>query len=296
MATIEAEISAWVDENWDPSMTLREWWHRLAGAGYSQPTWPLGLGGRAVDSGTARQINDALSAHDVIAAPTGIGPNMGGPTLLEHGDDAQRARLIAVADGSEGWCQLFSEPEAGSDLAGLKTNAVRDGDDFVVTGQKVWNSSADIADWGMLLARTDPSASKHGGLTFFLIDMRQGGIDARPLRTMNGQSQFCEVFVDGARTNAANVIGGLGNGWKVATTMLGHERKMAASGSARSLTTAVAGPLGGQLDRSVGDIVTEARARAKQRPAAMVNSAKTLIRLAKDVGVSADPDAAILRS
>jgi alkylation response protein AidB-like acyl-CoA dehydrogenase len=289
MATITDEVNSWLEQNWDTAMTVREWWGRLAAAGFSQPAWPVGRGGTGADSRTGRAIMEALAAHRTLAAPTGIGPNMGGPTLLEHGTEAQRQRLSALADGTEAWCQLFSEPDAGSDLAGLKTTARRDGDDFVVDGQKVWNSSADIADWGMLLARTDPTAAKHVGLTFFLIDMRQPGIVARPLRTMNGAAQFCEVFIDGARTSMDHVIGGLGNGWKVANTMLGHERRTAASGSPRSQVIAVAGGLGGQLDRRVGDVIAAARARTDDRPTAMINSAKTLIQLARESGASKHP-------
>ncbi|MCU1395543.1 MAG: putative acyl-CoA dehydrogenase [Ilumatobacteraceae bacterium] len=288
MSVISEQVNAWTDEQWDLDITLREWWRRLADAGYSQPTWPSGIGGMAADSRTARTITEVLAAKGVIAAPTGMGPHMGGPTILEHGDDVQRSRLRAVADGSEAWCQLFSEPEAGSDLAGVKTTAIADGDRFVVSGQKVWNSSADLADWGMLLARTDPNASKHAGLTFFLIDMRQPGIEARPLRTMNYSAQFCEVFIDGATASAADVIGGLGNGWKVASTMLGHERRMAASGSSRALT-ANAGALGGNLDRCVREVLAEAKRKTSERPAAMVNSAKTLINLARDRGVADEP-------
>ena len=289
MPTMADEVNAWVDSNWDDDLPLREWWRRLAAAGYSQPTWPVGLGGLGVDDRTARVINDVLAAHHVVAAPTGIGPSMGGPTLLEHGDDAQRARVLALATGAEAWCQLFSEPDAGSDLAGVKTTAIRDGDAYIVNGQKVWNSAADIADWGLLLARTDPVAAKHAGLSFCLIDMRQPGIDPRPLRTMNGNSQFCEVFIDDARVELGNIVGGLGSGWKVASTMLGHERRNAASGASRAMAVAAAGPLGGQLDRPVGEIVAEARARAKVRPGAMINGARALIQLARELGVNDDP-------
>ncbi len=292
MSTITEEVSDWVGENWDPDISLGEWWRRLAAAGFAQPTWPWGLGGRAADAHTARAITETLATCGVIAAPTGIGPNMGGPTILEHGDEAQRRRVVALADGSEAWCQLFSEPDAGSDLAGLRTIAVRDGDDFVVTGQKVWNSAADLADWGMLLARTDPQAPKHAGLSFLLIDMQQPGVAARPMRTMNGNNQFCEVFLDGARARAVDVIGGLGNGWAVASTTLQHERRAAASGSSRSACTATAGSLGGNLDRPVGAVLVEARRHLQDKPAAMITSAKALIHLAQQCGVAAD---AVLR-
>ena len=153
----------------------------------------------------------------------------------------------------------------------------------------MWNSAADIADWGLLLARTDPSAAKHAGLSFMLIDMHQPGIEARPLRTMNGNSQFCEVFIDSARVDLGNVVGGLGNGWKVASTMLGYERRNAASGTSRSMAVAAAGTLGAQLDRPVGEVIAEARERAAVRPAAMINSAKTLIKLAQQRGLCGDP-------
>ena len=284
-----AEVSAWISANWDPAITLREWWSRLCDAGYSQPTWPIGLGGLACNSRDARVIAEVMASHGTIAAPTGMGPHMGGPTLLEHGNDQQQQWLRQVATGEQMWCQLFSEPDVGSDLAGLKTVAVADGDDFVVHGQKVWNSSADKADWGMLLARTDPTVPKHAGLTFFLIDMRQPGIEVRPLRTMNGSSQFCEVFLNGARTTQSHAIGGLGNGWRVASTMLGHERRMAASGTARGSLAAQAGPLGAELDQTVGHLVDAARNGATTRELTMITSASALIRLAQRRGSNTDP-------
>jgi alkylation response protein AidB-like acyl-CoA dehydrogenase len=287
-ATADA-VDAWVKEQWDLEITLREWWRRLADAGYSQPTWPVGFGGLGCDGRTAREVTNALAAHGVIAPPFGIGPSMGGPTLMEHGDERQRQHVRAIAEGREAMCQLFSEPEAGSDLAGVQTTATLDGDSYVVNGQKVWNSSADVADWGLLLARTDRDAPKHAGLSFFLIDMHQPGIEARPLRTMNGEAIFCEVFLDGARTASTNVVGGLGNGWKVATTVLAHERRMAASGSARAMITVAAGVGGGNLDRRVGDLLTAGERSAATKRAPLITSPKTLIRLAKASGVDGDP-------
>ncbi len=283
------QIDAWLDEQWDLSITLGEWWERLTIAGYSQPAWPSGIGGMEATGPTVRLISEAMARRGVIAPPTGMGPHMGGPTIIEHGTPQQIAALRRVANGRELWCQLFSEPGFGSDLAGLQTSAVRDGDYFVVTGQKVWNSSADLADVGMLLARTNPDTPKHAGLTFFLIDMRQPGIEARPLRTMNGGAQFCEVFLDGARARAVDIIGELDGGWRVASTMLGHERRMAASGEARGMLGAIAGPIPGQLDRVVGDVLGEARSRAGQRAKPMINSAKALIRLARQTGAIDHP-------
>jgi alkylation response protein AidB-like acyl-CoA dehydrogenase len=289
-ATVTREqIDAWLDAHWDLSITLGEWWKRLADDGFSQPAWPVGIGGMKADGATVRLISETMAQRGVIAPPTGMGPHMGGPTIIEHGTPEQVAALRRIATGEELWCQLFSEPGFGSDLAGLQTRAVRDGDGFVVTGQKVWNSSANLADVGMLLARTNPDAPKHAGLTFFLIDMRQPGIEARPLRTMNGGAQFCEVFLDGARARAVDIIGELDGGWRVASTMLGHERKMAASGEARGMLTALPGPISGQLGRVVGDVVDEARSRAAQPVKPMINSARVLIRLAQACGAIANP-------
>jgi alkylation response protein AidB-like acyl-CoA dehydrogenase len=153
------------------------------------------------------------------------------PTLLHHGTEEQIAELVrAIALGEAAWCQLFSEPGSGSDLASVATRAVRDGDEWVVTGQKVWNSGADSADFGMLLARTDPSRPKHRGITYFAIDMHQPGIEVRPLRQMNGLSSFCEVFLTEARVPAHRVIGAVDDGWQVAQTTLFHERNSVAGG------------------------------------------------------------------
>lgn len=284
-----AEVDEWLDANWDTTITLREWWTRLADGGFSMPTWPVGLGGCGLRGAEARLVEEVMGRRGVIAPPSGMGPHMAGPTILEHGRANQHHHLRRIATGEVMWCQLFSEPAFGSDLAGLQTRAVRDGDDFVITGQKVWNSSADKADRGMLLARTNPEAPKHAGLTFFLIDMHQDGIEARPLRTMNGDTQFCEVFIDEARVSADDVLGAVDGGWRVATSVLGHERKMAASGQSRGMLQALAGSVVGNLDRPVAEVIERARAAAatKQRP--MISSARTLIRLAQNTGAITDP-------
>lgn len=284
-----AGIDEWLDTNWDTSITLREWWSRLAERGFAMPTWPVGLGGCAARGAEARLIEEAMARRGVIAPPSGMGPHMAGPTILEHGRPDQHDHLQQIARGEILWCQLFSEPAFGSDLAGLQTRAVRDGDDFVISGQKVWNSSADKADRGMLLARTNPDAPKHAGLTFFLVDMHQPGIAVRPLRTMNGDSQFCEVFIDEARVKSHDVLGEVDGGWRVATSVLGHERKMAASGQARGMLQALAGSVVGNLDLAVSVVLERARAAAaaKQRP--MINSARTLIALARSNDAISDP-------
>src|SRR5262249_3235213 len=155
----------------------------------------------------------------------GLGLAMGGPTVIAHGTEDQKRRYLEpILSAEEIWCQGFSEPESGSDLASLKTRAVRDGDDWVVTGQKVWTTFAHHAKWCMLVARTDPDAPKHKGLSYFLMDMDQDEVQVRPLRQITGEAEFNELFIEGARIPHENIIGGEGNGWAVAITTLMHER------------------------------------------------------------------------
>ena len=150
---------------------------------------------------------------------------MGGPTVIAHGTDAQKERYVApILSGEEIWCQGFSEPDSGSDLASLKTKAVKDNGEWRVTGQKVWTTLAHHAKWCMLVARTDPDAPKHKGLTYFLMDMDQDEVQVSPLTQITGEAEFNELFMDGARIPEENVIGGVGNGWGVAITTLMHER------------------------------------------------------------------------
>jgi alkylation response protein AidB-like acyl-CoA dehydrogenase len=210
----------------------RAWQATLARGGWAGITWPReygGRGGRPIDSVI---FNQEQSRHGVSNGAFAIALGMVGPTILAHGTEAQKRRFLPpMLRGEEIWCQLFSEPGAGSDLASVGTRARRDGDEWVVDGQKVWTSSPHRAQWGILLARTDPDAPKHRGITYFLLDMAVAGIEIRPLRQMTGDAHFSEVFLDGVRLPDDAVLGEVGEGWRVAQTTLASERSTIAGGS-----------------------------------------------------------------
>jgi alkylation response protein AidB-like acyl-CoA dehydrogenase len=198
----------------------------LGPGGLSVPSWPKEHGGPGLSAAENAILAEELAAREVPDLyPFAVGLNMVGPVLIHHGSSEQQHRWLGtIRDGAEIWCQLFSEPDAGSDLASLTTRAVRDGDEWRVTGQKVWSSRAQYSNWGFLLARTDPSVPKHAGITAFALDMRAAGVTVRPLRQMNRDEHFSEVFLDDARIPDADRIGAVGDGWKVAITTLMHER------------------------------------------------------------------------
>jgi acyl-CoA dehydrogenase len=198
----------------------------LDDGGWAVPTWPSACGGRDATPDEATVVAQELSRFEVPDLyPFLVGLALVGPTLLVHGSRAQKERWLAgIRTGTEIWCQLFSEPDAGSDLAALATRALPDGDVWRVTGQKVWSSRAHYSRWGLLLARTDPSVPKHAGITAFALDMTAPGVEVRPLRQMNGDVHFNEVFMDDAPVADADRIGGVGAGWRVAITTLMHER------------------------------------------------------------------------
>jgi alkylation response protein AidB-like acyl-CoA dehydrogenase len=210
----------------DAHYAWRRYWQRqLHTGGWAGVHWPVEHGGRGASLTESAIFYEQLGhAHAPLPA-NALGLLLGGPTLMAWGSEQQQERyLVPILTAEEIWCQGFSEPDAGSDLAAIKTRAVRDGDGWAVTGQKVWTSTAQYAKWCMLVARTDPQSSRHKGLTWFLLDMQQDGVEVVPLKQITGESEFNELFLDGARIPDENVVGGVGNGWKVALTTLMNER------------------------------------------------------------------------
>ena len=203
----------------------RDFQRRLYEGGWAAPHWPVEHGGRGASLTESAIFFEELGRSGAPLPANVLGLLLAGPTIMTWGTDVQKDRYLApILTADEIWCQGFSEPDAGSDLASLKTRAVRDGDEWVVTGQKVWTSGAQYSKWCMLVARTDPDAPKHKGLTYFLMDMEQDGVQVVPLRQITGEPEFNELFIDGARIPDENVLGGAGNGWKVALTTLMNER------------------------------------------------------------------------
>lgn len=217
----------WLADNWDPALSLRQWRERLVDSGWGRPSWPTEWFGRGLPAAADAAVEDLIRQHGAIGLAFTPGALLAGPTLLAHADDQLKKRLLRpMLTGEERWCQLFSEPDAGSDLASLSTRAVRDGDHYVVNGQKIWSSSANHAERGMLLARTGAKDSRHGGITFFALDMTQPGVDVRPIHQMNGHASFNEVFLTDVRVAVEDVVGEVDAGWTVARTTLAHERRL----------------------------------------------------------------------
>jgi alkylation response protein AidB-like acyl-CoA dehydrogenase len=203
----------------------RDFQRRLADGGWAAVHWPREYGGRGATLTESAIFFEELGRSGAPLPANVLGLLLAGPTIMTWGTDQQKERyLTPILTADEIWCQGFSEPDAGSDLASLKTRAVRDGDEWAITGQKVWTSGAQYSKWCMLVARTDAEAAKHKGLTYFLMDMEQDGVQIRPLRQITGEPEFNELFLERARVSDENVLGGEGNGWKVALTTLMNER------------------------------------------------------------------------
>lgn len=225
-AEIKRAVSEFIDAEFDPELSLIEWRTRLLDGGWAAPLWPGDWFGRGFNQEQASVVAKVFRERGVVPAAS-IGPRgLAAETILAHGSDDQKRRYLRpILTGEHAWCQLFSEPGSGSDLAGLSTKAERDGDGWRINGQKVWNTSAHHADFGILLARTNFDVPKHQGISYFLIDMRQPGVEVRPLKQMNGHASFNEVFMTDAHVPAHDLIGGEGNGWAVAATTLSYERQ-----------------------------------------------------------------------
>ena len=238
------EARAWLEENApqsvrrQPDMTMEQmegglrptadqdlWRQRIGAKGWGTPTWPKEYGGGGLTSAEARVLLQEMARLGVTNPIIGMGPGMFGATLLEYGTEDQKQRhLPPIVRGELRWCQGYSEPNAGSDLASLQTKAEDKGDHWEVNGQKIWTSGAQFADWCFCLTRTDPRAKKHEGISFILINMRQPGVEARPIRMISGASGQCETFFTAARAEKNDMVGPLNGGWTIAKRLLQHER------------------------------------------------------------------------
>ena len=252
MADLEkfrAETRAWLEANCPPEMRRpmtseedtfwggrnatfssepqRVWFNRMRDKGWTVPHWPSEYGGGGLDGEEAKIVRQEMAAIGARAPLTSFGISMLGPALLKYGTEAQkREHLPKITAGLIRWCQGYSEPNAGSDLASLQTRAEGDGDDFIINGQKIWTSYANYADWIFCLVRTDPAARKHDGISFILFDMASQGVSTKPILLISGRSPFCETFFDNVRVPKGNVVGQVNRGWDVAKYLLQHERAM----------------------------------------------------------------------
>jgi alkylation response protein AidB-like acyl-CoA dehydrogenase len=280
---VRSEVRAFLDAQWDPELTVREWWKRFADSGWAMPMWPEDVGGKGFGRAEANVINAEMQAAGALGVPSGLGVLLAAPTIIEYGTPEQQQRYLRpIIDGTEAWCQLFSEPGAGSDLAGLQCEAERDGDEWVITGQKVWTSHGHLADLGMLICRTDRDAPKHRGITYFALDMDQPEIEIRPLREMTGRALFNEVFIDGARVKDSARIGDLNNGWAVANATLAAERAGLGSGGGGGAGVAFPGRKAGMLDEPCSKYITSGgRGAAAATGLAAAGTADFMIDLAR---------------
>ena len=209
------------------SEAQRLWFERMRDKGWTVPHWPRQYGGGGLDAERTKILRQEMAAISARQPLMSFGVSMLGPALLKYGTEAQKLEhLPKIARGEIRWCQGYSEPNAGSDLASLQTRAESDGDDFIINGQKIWTSYANYADWIFCLVRTDPSAKKHDGISFILFDMASPGVSTKPILLISGKSPFCETFFDNVRVPKANVVGTINRGWDVAKYLLQHERTM----------------------------------------------------------------------
>jgi alkylation response protein AidB-like acyl-CoA dehydrogenase len=267
LAVFRQEVRSWLEANCPESMRTpmpadetpgggrraqfknpdtKLWMDRCAEKGYTVPSWPSQYGGAGLDKDQTVVFQDEMRRVNARPPHVGMGISMIGPALLEYGTDEQKAQhLPKIASGEIWWCQGYSEPGSGSDLASLRTAAVDDGDDFIVTGQKIWTSGANFADWMFCLVRTDPDAPKHEGISFVLFDMATPGVSVKPILLISGMSPFCETFLDEVRVPKSNLVYELNKGWTVGKRLLQYER------------ASIGGIGGGQKARSLEEFAKE---------------------------------------
>ena len=227
-SSVRAEVRTWLEANWRSDYSLLEWRNKLVDSGWGAPHWPKQWHGRDLPVGLVPVVDEEFARIGAVGvAKVGIRV-LAAATILAHGSDQQKQRYLRPSlTGEEAWCQLFSEPGSGSDAAGAVTRADLKGDHWVVNGQKLWTSGAQKADWGLLLARTDWNKPKHAGLSYFILNMRQPGVEVQPLKQMNGHATFNQVFITDAIVQPDQLVSREGGGWAVTTTTLMHERRSA---------------------------------------------------------------------
>ncbi|MDA3040019.1 MAG: acyl-CoA dehydrogenase family protein [Actinomycetota bacterium] len=281
---VRREARAWYEAHWDPALPAGEWFRMMLEARWAYAGWPEAWWGRGLPTPLVRVVREERRRVGALGPPSGIAPTLLAPMLFEHGTADQCRRFLrGMADGSETACQMLSEPDAGSDLAGVRTRAERDGDEWVITGSKTWTSNAELVDYGMLLARTDWDVPKHAGLTFFLVRRDQPGVEVQPLRQMTGDARFNQVFFDGARVSADDVLGPIGSGWAVTRTFLAHEK------NSYNPAAHEGGPFGPvNLQRPAGDVLA-AEQRRLPANASGRGVGRVLDQLVRDFGRSEDP-------
>jgi len=276
LETFRAETRSWLEANCPASMRTpmaadeypgggrraqyknpetKDWMALCASKGFTAPTWPTEYGGGGLNVDEAQILRQEMARIKARPPLVGMGLSMIGPALVEFGTDEQKSEhLPKIASGEIWWCQGYSEPGSGSDLASLQTRAVPDGDEYVINGQKVWTSGADKADWIFCLVRTDPNAPKHNGITFILFDMAQAGVTVKPIKLISGLSPFCETFFEDARALTKNVVGRVNEGWTVAKRLLQYERTMIGGGDGGSTRPKIADIAKSYLGESKGKL------------------------------------------
>ncbi|MGK2877486.1 MAG: acyl-CoA dehydrogenase family protein [Solirubrobacterales bacterium] len=279
-AKLREEIRGWLEQNYKPGISQSDWHKVLADSGWAAPLWPEQYGGRGASASEAIIFNQERHNIGAEPPPTGIGVPMAGPTIITHGTEEQKERFLGpMLRGEEVWCQLFSEPGAGSDLAAIQTRAELKGDTWHISGQKVWTTHAQLARWGILMARHDPALPKHAGITYFIMDMEAEGVEIVPLKEMTGEAVFNEVFMTDVVIPDDLRIGHVGEGWKVSMTTLANER----------MSLGVSGLTSTDEDAEVNLEEADAESALETMGRFIQRGPRALIALAERAGVIDDP-------